>query len=608
MAQLLNEITLPELCGGLNTNDPEYEIRDNQSPDMMNLWFKGKALSKRPGQTMVTKELSGSVHRISGLYNGFRAVHAGTKLYKWNGTTATEIKSGLESQPGVFIAFGDVLYYIDGREIWEIEPKYAVSAVVPYAPVVIINCRPDLSESDDNESYNLLGGGFCVKYNGNASSKVYSLPQTKLDAATVKVTVNAVDLTEGTHFTVNRTAGTVNFSGGTSPHGAPGSGTNNVWITAYKTIAGNKEKITGCSAGVPFGGEGSGVVGGTRVFLSANPGHPLAYWRSDLGMHVGCGMRYFPDTSEEYLDQNSDAVAAIAKMGDKLVIFKENSVFAVGYAFDGEDVYYPVRECHSTIGCDMPGSVQLIDNRLVFANTKSGIHMLITMDNELENIIKPLSANINALLLSETGLKNACSCDFDRYYWLCVNGSVYLWDYDKAPYYNYADYDKAQKRLAWYRFNNIKAKTFCADTALYYGSADGIVRFTAEKNDFGQAYSSYFKSKAFDLGNPDELKTFMHVYPSFSTDGNIKAVVTVGNENTDAYMRREFDIRSFDWGGLNWAAFTWNRIKYAQTFSMRAAMRKASYIQVKVSGNEADRGVGLSGLRITYFTNRKVKR
>ena len=103
-------------------------------------------------------------------------------------------------------------------------------------------------------------------------------------------------------------------------------------------------------------------------------------------------------------------------MGGELVIFKESSLFKVGYSFDGENVFYPVRECHSTIGCDMPGSVQLIDNRLVFAHSKSGVHMLVSTDNETEEAVKPLSANIGALLLAEDGLKAACSVDSGRYY------------------------------------------------------------------------------------------------------------------------------------------------------------------------------------------------
>ena len=34
------EISLTDLNGGLNVNDPEYSVADNQSPDMLNMWFK----------------------------------------------------------------------------------------------------------------------------------------------------------------------------------------------------------------------------------------------------------------------------------------------------------------------------------------------------------------------------------------------------------------------------------------------------------------------------------------------------------------------------------------------------------------------------------------
>ena len=609
MAQTMREIALPEISGGLNTRDPQYAIADNQSPDMLNLWFKNKALSKREGQTLVVGGLDGRVYRISDEYNGAYAVHAGTKLYQWDGDqTAVVIKTGIADTKGIFVEFGDRLFYIDGAEIWEINDDYSVAPVVPYAPTVMINTTPDLSDSDDCEAYNLIGAGFTVKYNGNGATAVYCLPQTGLDAAAVEVSVDAVDLSEGTHFTVDRTAGTVNFGGGTDPHGAPAAGTSNVWITAYKTIAGSKNKIAGCRMAIRFGGESGGVVGGTRVFMMGNPDYPYTFWRSDLGLNVSYGMAYFPDTAEELLDQNSEPITAAVKMQGRMIIFKQNSIFSVGYAFDGEDVYYPVTECHSSIGCDVPGSVQLIDNTVVFANTRGGIYILIGYDNNMENIVKPLSANINGLLLKESGLPDACSCDYEQYYWLCTGGSVYLWDYGTAPYYNYADYDKAQRRLAWYRFDNISAYDFHAGDGLWYGGDNGIVKFTKNKNDFNEAYTAYFLSKSFDLGNPDEKKTFMYVYPSFSGDGNVKATVTVGNEERDDYMSRSFDIRSFGWDDFNWAAFTWHIIKYAKTYAIRLGMRRSAYIQIKVSNDEKDRGFGLSGLRMTYFVNRKKKR
>lgn len=600
----LSEITLPEMNGGINTRDPVYNIADNQSPDMLNIWYRNKALCKRDGQALTVEHAD--VYRISKPYNGFYAVHAGGSLYKWgNDGTWLEIKMGIAQLAGVFVEFGDTLFYMDGTEIWQINSDYTVHAVEPYMPVVMINCKPDLSESSDNESYNLIGAGFCVHYHGDGSSKEFQLPLDKLDGTEVEVVVDAVDKKEGTDFDVDRPNGKVVFKDTVLP---PGSGFNNVWITAYSTESGSKEKITGCTVALPFGGESSGVDGGSRVFLTGNKNHPLCYWRSDLGAHQSHGMRYFPDTNEEWLDQNSEPITAAAKMAGEMIIFKTHSIFAVGYAFDGMDVYYPVRECHSAVGCDMPGSIQLIDNRLVFANSADGVHMLISTSNKLEETVKPLSANINTLLLEEQRLTDARSCDFERYYWLCVGDKVFLWDYEGTPYYNYADYEKAQRRLAWYRFDGIAANDFLADGQLFYASQKGIVKFIKNKNDFGNAFKAHYVSKAFDLGKPNLLKTFVEVYPSFRGDGNVKTTVTVGNEKTDTYMKRDVDIKSFSWEEFNWSAFTWHLIKFTKTLVMKLRMKMVSYIQINVVGNHINRGFGLAGLRISYYMNRKVKR
>jgi len=202
----------------------------------------------------------------------------------------------------------------------------------------------------------------------------------------------------------------------------------------------------------------------------------------------------------------------------------------------------------------------------------------------------------------------ACSCDHQRYYWLRAGDLVFLWDYEGTPYTGYSDYDKAQRRLAWYVFDGIGAKVFFEDgDTLCYGGGNGLVSFSRYKNDFGDAFDSYFVSKAFDLGSPNILKTFMEVYPSFRGDGNVKVTITVGNENTDEYMRRDVDIKSFSWDEFNWSAFTWRLIKLAKTYAMKLRMKMAAYIQIRVEGNEKNRGVGLTGLRITYCVNRKVR-
>ena len=601
------EVALPELAGGLNAREPEYSILDNQSPDMLNLWYKDKALTKRPGQSLYTS--LANVYKVSDEFNSYRIIHAGTNLYKWNGTatkiTTAALENGVANSAGVFIEFGSYMYYIDGVKLWRVASDFTVTEIVPYTPKVLINTEPT-GAGTDNESYNLIGAGFTTWFSGNASATVYTLPQTALDATTVTVTISEVAKTEGTHFTVNRTAGTINFAAGTSPHGAPATGTNNVIITAYKTVSGNKAKIAKCKYGTPYGGESAGVFGGTRVFLMGNADYPFRYWRSDLSTNGG--MTYWPDTSEELLDQNSEKITGCEKMGGALIIFKEDSMFAVGYSFDGEDVFYPVREIHSSMGSDAPGSIQLVDNKLVFFNSKSGIHIMTDYRNDSESTVKPLSANINSLLLKESNLTTAVSVDFDQCYWLCVNGYAYVWDYGSTPYYNMADYDKAQRRLAWYRFDGISPTCMFSDTELYYGKSTGVVKFISSKNDFGEAIRSHWKSKAYDLGAPDDLKLFQAIYPSFAPDGSPYAVVTVINEDPEQSKSETFDILNFDLSSFSLDSFTLSRIKFAQTYRMKIRIKKRAFIQILVEANALNRGVGLSGLKFTYMPIMKTKK
>jgi hypothetical protein len=606
------EITLPELSGGLNTRDPEYEINDNQSPDMLNMWYREKALVKRPGQTLYTT--LANVYKAWDVFGSYRCIHAGTNLYKWAAGAATKITtSALEDQvqdsAGFFMESGGYLWYFDGVEIWRIDSSYTVTRIAPNVPIVQINTTP-AGEGTDNDPYNLIGAGFTVWFNGDAATASYTLPQASLDATTVTCTVGGVAVVENTGFTVNRTTGTVDFSAGTSPHGAPASGTDNVIITAYKTVSGNKAKIAACKYGTPYGGEAAGVFGGTRCFAMGNASYPYYYWRCDLT--TGAGITYWPDTSYELLDQNNEAITGVQKMGAYMIIIKENSAFSVGYSFDGENIFYPVNQIFDTtgetVGCDMPGSIQLIDNKLVFAHSKGGVFIMVNYDVENEANIKPLSGNINSLLLKESNLTSAVSADFDQCYWLCAGGYAYVWDYGASPFYNYSDYDKAQRRLAWFRFDNMTPTCMFGDADLYYGSTDGIVSLDATKNDFGEALTAYWKSKAYDLNAPDELKLFQYVYPVFPSIGDIYATLTVMNENTDDYASDDYDIKTFSWDGFTWDTFTWDARKFPEAYKFKANMKKSVYIQFKLEGSTINRGVGLSKIKFTYLQTGKTKK
>lgn len=601
------EYTLPALSGGLNLKDLEHKIQDSQSPDMMNMWYRDYTLGKRWGQaaqafTDGTNPVTlGTIRAVSKEFEGYVGLAAGTTLYKWN--TANNVLTSIKTvagAEGVFLEFNGKLYYLDGTEIWEISSSWVCNAVTPYVPTVYINCTPTLTASTANEAYNLIGAGFTVTYNGNETA-TYNLPLTGLDATEIIVKVGGVNKTLTTHYTWDASTGVVTFTSGNYPT----AGTNNVSITAYKTVSGAKAKIAGCKVALAFGGESGSVEGGTRAFLMKNTTYPRTYWWSDLGAGQSYGMAYFPDDQYEELNQNNDAIMAAGKQSGFMVILKEKSLFTVGYEFDGEVVYYPVAEFNSTIGCIAPKSLQLIENHLVFLS-ENGVYMIVSLSGNDEENVRMISENINGTdisrgLLYETGLGAATSADYDRKYWLAVNGMVYLLDYGIKTI------TSKPANLSWFRFNNITASFWHGGDNLYTMYGTGVAKFIPDMSDFGSGIEAWWKSKSFDFGMPNYEKTINQVFPSLRGDTNSEATVYVLSEKTVVY-EKYIDVLSLSWLTFDWSLFAWTVQRFSKPYRLKPKLKKVIYGQVKVYGNTEYRDTGISDLTIDITVNRRVKR
>ncbi len=51
-----------------------------------------------------------------------------------------------------------------------------------------------------------------------------------------------------------------------------------------------------------------------------------------------------------------------------------------------------------------------------------------------------------------------------------------------------------------------------------------------------------------------------------------------------------------------------NVIKFADTFLIKANIKNAAYIQIKVESSEAHRGIGIAGMRIEYMESKPLRR
>jgi hypothetical protein len=486
------------LNGGNNWVDREWKLSDNQTSNSKNMWWREGELSKRFGQQYLEDSITVETPCFATydkLYDGHIIKHCGTKIYKQDPTTetTTEIFTGLTAAKGSFFKFGDKLYYLQAGKYLQYDGT-TVSAVTPYIPVVIINRTPT-GGGDVLENYNRIGKGFTNKFNGTGAAVAYTLTDAMLDATTVTCTVGGVTKAETVDFTVDRTTGIVTFTA------APGVGTNNVVLTAYKTVQTDIDSILKCTIAIPFGGQND-----NRLFIGGN-GTGYFYW---TGISAnGIDATYFAYNNYNVIGNIDENITGFKKHRKVLCIFKEHEIYGETYDWDGIKGIFNTFNISPDKGCDCPDTIENINNDVAWLTSYAGPQILLSTETGNERNVQPLGRNINPRLLKEANLKSASSVDFNDKYWICVNDKVYLWDYAISPYYSTGNPDADAQRLSWWYFNNINAQSFIMDGQdLYYANrTTGVIAHFitvydgTQFYDFGEPISALYRVPLRDLGD-----------------------------------------------------------------------------------------------------------
>ncbi|MCD7034563.1 DUF2460 domain-containing protein [Metabacillus sp. GX 13764] len=318
--------------------------------------------------------------------------------------------TGLSDSPMSFFMMNDKMYMMDGAQFLVFDGK-DVKPVEPYIPTVSISKDP-AGRGTAFEDFNLLGTGFKDSFTGDGTSKEFTLSLKGLDATEVKARVDNTDKKEGTDFTVDRAAGKVTFTT------APSKGTNNVVITAYKTIDGSAAKIKKCKFMVLYGGAND-----TRVFFSGNPDMPSYVWRSGL-----YDPTYWPENGFYKIGLDVEKVVGFSKQYDSLIVHKENSLWKMQYTMVDGEAFFPIIPLNDQVGTIASNSIQIVENNPVMLS-KKGIYMLQSTNVRDERNVLHLSENIDSMLKQEPNIDKAITFDYDNKYWIAVNEKVYLFDY-----------------------------------------------------------------------------------------------------------------------------------------------------------------------------------
>ena len=541
-------VDFPRLDGGLNLKELSYRLDPDESPNMKNLWWQDGVLQCRDGQRFIADAapvLSGPSTDDYGYactqkpFFGYMFFHIGQCVYyaPYPVSPAVSKRFGpfvpidfelepvmadpdpraaslfdvplfVEQKRGVFFEYGDDLYYKNEGGFYQISRTYDDEDQPftgrnlerwSYVPTILINADPTVRGAGDAyQPENRLSYAKKVTYNAQSGVTDYLLPVTGVtresDLPFCEVMVDGVRMVEGTQanpqdYWVDATTGTVHFTTAPAVTDPP---TNNTVVIQYEKEDDDARaalnSVMDCTCAVTAG-NGNHLC----ILLAGCPEQRNAvFWNANDS--VGMNPSYFPMTNYNFCGDSDESVTGFGKQYDDLILFKENSIgkleFEITSVDERDSILFKYQLINDRIGCDLPYTIQLVENNLVFCNTHRGVHMLMSSSAAYENNVVCISEKVNGsrdygllydvrrddgvvsrgvnyyaledgqyvlkgttdnfydvtphtssygkiyignkpyyVPASEVRNQTVTAIDDDSRYWLCAAGHVYLWDY-----------------------------------------------------------------------------------------------------------------------------------------------------------------------------------
>ena len=521
-----------------------------------------------------------------------------------------------------------------------------------YSPIVYINGKGDsYSELPINDNTEYAPASFYEGYSEyyqaihkfcfttDGVSKTYTLPIT-LEDKVIKITLNDTgkwysnetfidsrtleeggitvnlwyygDPEEQTQYTCIVNKNSITFQS-TLPLNALNNFENNLVIEVSdwndnlynqemgKTI--KDSKLYGANICKWFGGTGKG----TRLFLSGTKDeHKNIVMWSKVN-----DPSYISENNYNYVGTSAQRITALHKQSDMLVIFKEDELFYTEYTGQQEitasqvtsgaiiDIetnssVFPFYQIHSEIGCDIPKSIQLCGNRLVWATNKNKIYTLKSANQYSNANVFELSQTIERRLrtLTDEEIKLCKSCVYDGYYILSFDNKSFVLNIENYYYKNtsaYADSRQQNRKFEWsyweypkeqlrdtfcyvdaagchilnlyvftsltddgYPYSYLTCKSFILtddqDKDEYYDIHDLDETGASQNFELKQApINSLIQTKLFDFGLPDRYKKIEQVYVGFGEIAGTTKISYITDNGTKEAGTIEFIGESNDY-------------------------------------------------------------
>lgn len=423
----------------------------------------------------------------------------------------------------------------------------------------------------------------------------YQLPVKPVDSV-IEVKVDGVVKTSGTDYAVNLETGTVVFT--TAPPVTDPPVNNTVEITYSKENADALNAILDCPYAIVYGGSQNVciVLGGCKAQPNA------FFWNGNDSVSMNAA--YWPMSFYNLAGDSEDGITGFGKQYGTLVIFKERSIGKSAYGVETVDerdsISLTYSNINSKIGCDLPWTIQLIENNLVFCNTESGAHIVRDSTSALENNIECISRNVNGTdqrpgLLADVrsaGKDLVCGFDDSNRYWICAAGKVYLWDYLLSKWSD----------PSWFLFTGVPGIAYCrtVDRAYHLDRNARVTRFVRNFMDYGGAIRKVYQFPPQFFDTYDRLKDVL--YCIFTVRSDTDSVVQILYQSDYETRRDLTNIQSLSWrlAPRNLAYRCLSVQKFAYVARRRPGCRHIRHFSMRLSNSETAQDLAILSAQI-YF-------
>lgn len=490
---------------GVDFSSDPTQIDPSRSPYAPNLISDlGGYPEKRCGWSKLM-QLGGRVNGLFCLeYDGveYYFAHGGSRLYQltMGSKSFTQLFSGLRDERSTSFCYDKRLWILTGGEYLVLSIVAGVVSVrrveeIAYIPTLCISRAPDGKSSEPFEGRNLLQPTVRNSFVADGSSTKYLLTDVKLDAVPITVFVNGQAM-PANGYTVDFTLGIVTFT--TAPPAPTVLGQDNVVITYTKTIAGNQEKIKGCTIAARFG-----YGGDQRIFFSGNRAYKNYDWYSGFD-----DPSYIPEDHATPVGSDQSAVMGYLQVGKQQAVIKddngqESTIYLRSVAKNSEgETIFPLEAGISSAGAVSKQMILSLRDDPLFL-TANGVFAIGSTAIAQERTIQGRSHRINPMLTTLGRMGEYVGCQWGNYLVMCNGIACYVADArSKTPRGESFEYE-------WYHWTGIPARVLLTvGELLYFGAEDGSVccfksdvAGNARYSDNGSPISCYWSTKVDDDGD-----------------------------------------------------------------------------------------------------------